>query len=45
MVLYTILMHGYLLNPEIYNGRLVNVEVEVNSELTRGMTVGLVECN
>ena len=29
----------YLLNPEIYNGRLVNVEVEVNSELTRGMTV------
>ena len=29
----------YLLNPEIYSGRLVNVEVEVNSELTRGMTV------
>ena len=29
----------YLLNPAIYNGRLVNVEVEVNSELTRGMTV------
>ena len=29
----------YLLNPEIYNGKLVNVEIEVNSELTRGMTV------
>ncbi len=29
----------YLLNPEIYNGRLVNVEIEVDSELTRGMTV------
>ena len=27
------------INPEIYNGRLVNVEVEVNSDLTRGMTV------
>jgi len=29
----------YLLNPEIYDGKLVNVEIEVNSELTRGMTV------
>ena len=29
----------YLLHPEIYNGKLVNVEIEVNSELTRGMTV------
>ena len=29
----------YLLNPEIYHGKLVNVEIEVNSELTRGMTV------
>ena len=29
----------YLLNPEIYKGKLVNVEIEVNSELTRGMTV------
>ena len=29
----------YLLNPEIYGGKLVNVEIEVNSELTRGMTV------
>ena len=28
-----------MLNPEIYNGKLVNVEIEVNSELTRGMTV------
>jgi purine nucleosidase len=29
----------YLLNPTIYSGKLVNVEIEVNSELTRGMTV------
>jgi purine nucleosidase len=29
----------YLLNPEIYQGKLVNVEIEINSELTRGMTV------
>ncbi len=29
----------YLLNPEIYSGKLVNVEIEVESELTRGMTV------
>ena len=29
----------YLLDPEIYEGKLVNVEIEVNSELTRGMTV------
>ena len=29
----------FLLNPEIYHGKLVNVEIEVNSDLTRGMTV------
>ena len=29
----------YLLDPAIYSGKLVNVEIEVNSELTRGMTV------
>ena len=29
----------YLLNPEIYRGKLVNVEVEIKSDLTRGMTV------
>ena len=29
----------YLLNPEIYKGKIVNVEVEIQSELTRGMTV------
>ncbi len=29
----------YLLNPEIYKGKLVNVEVEIKSDLTRGMTV------
>lgn len=30
---------AYLLKPELYSGRLVNVEVEVTSELTMGMTV------
>ena len=28
-----------LLIPEFYKGRKVNVEVEINSDLTRGMTV------
>lgn len=30
---------AYLINPELFSGRNVNVEIEVNSELTRGMTV------
>ncbi len=30
---------GYLLRPDIFNGRHVNVEIETVSELTRGMTV------
>ncbi len=30
---------AYLLEPEIFNGRYVNVEIETQSELTRGMTV------
>jgi purine nucleosidase len=30
---------GYLLAPEMFSGRLVNVEIETVSELTRGMTV------
>ena len=30
---------AYLLRPEFYKGRKVNVEVEINSDLTRGMTV------
>lgn len=30
---------GYLLAPELFQGRHVNVEVEVDSALTRGMTV------
>ena len=30
---------AYLLNPELFGGRRVNVEVEVGSELTMGMTV------
>ena len=29
----------YLLDPEIYRGKIVNVEVEISSDLTRGMTV------
>ena len=29
----------YLLDPDIYSGKLVNVDIEVNSQLTRGMTV------
>jgi purine nucleosidase len=30
---------AYLLKPELFHGRLCNVEVETGSELTRGMTV------
>ncbi|WP_196258008.1 nucleoside hydrolase [Pelagibacterium limicola] len=30
---------AYLLAPEIFSGRKCNVEIETNSELTRGMTV------
>lgn len=30
---------AYLLKPEIYSGRHINVEVETSSELTMGMTV------
>tara|TARA_Y100001970_G_scaffold187521_1_gene228139 strand:- start:350 stop:1294 length:945 start_codon:yes stop_codon:yes gene_type:complete len=30
---------AYLINEEIFNGKLVNVKVEENSELTRGKTV------
>lgn len=30
---------AYLLKPELFKGRLVNIEIECSSELTRGMTV------
>ena len=30
---------AYLLKPELFTGRFINVEIEVNSPLTRGMTV------
>ena len=30
---------AFLLQPELYRGRLINVEIETQSELTRGMTV------
>lgn len=30
---------AYLLEPNIFDGRLINVEIEVASELTRGMSV------
>ena len=30
---------AYLLRPEIFSGRHINVEIETGSELTRGMTV------
>ena len=30
---------AYLLRPELFTGRFINVEVETGSELTRGMTV------
>ena len=29
----------YLLRPEFYEGKYVNVEIELGSDLTRGMTV------
>tara|TARA_A100001037_G_scaffold86861_1_gene78823 strand:- start:762 stop:1697 length:936 start_codon:yes stop_codon:yes gene_type:complete len=29
----------YLLNPDLYKGKLINVQVEIESELTMGMTV------
>ena len=30
---------AFLLKPEMFQGRFVNVEIETQSELTRGMTV------
>lgn len=30
---------AYLLRPDLYSGRHINVEIEVESDLTRGMTV------
>ena len=30
---------AYLINEDIFNGKLVNVKVEENSDLTRGKTV------
>ncbi len=30
---------AYLIRPELFTGRLINVEVEIGSELTMGMTV------
>jgi purine nucleosidase len=30
---------AYLLRPELFTGRRINVEIETGSELTRGMTV------
>lgn len=30
---------AYLIRPELYGGRMCNVEIETESELTRGMTV------
>jgi purine nucleosidase len=30
---------AYLLKPELFSGRLINVTVEISSELTMGMTV------
>ena len=30
---------AYLLKPELFKGRDVNVEIEIHSELTMGMTV------
>ena len=32
-------MIAYLIQPEMFSGRFVNVEVETVSDLTRGMTV------
>jgi len=30
---------AYLINPELFSGRHINVEIETNSDLTLGMTV------
>ena len=30
---------AYLIKPELFSGRFINVEIETNSELTLGMTV------
>ncbi|HEY0276465.1 MAG TPA: nucleoside hydrolase, partial [Paenirhodobacter sp.] len=30
---------AWILRPELYQGRFCNVEIETDSELTRGMTV------
>ena len=30
---------AYLINPDLFSGRHINVEIETNSELTLGMTV------
>ena len=30
---------AYLIKPEVFSGRLINVEIELGSDLTRGMTV------
>jgi purine nucleosidase len=30
---------AYLLQPDLFSGRQINVEIETQSELTRGMTV------
>jgi purine nucleosidase len=30
---------AYLINPDMFKGRFINVEIETTSELTRGMTV------
>ncbi|MEC9103704.1 MAG: nucleoside hydrolase, partial [Pseudomonadota bacterium] len=30
---------AYLIRPELFSGRHINVEIEVKSDLTRGMTV------
>jgi len=30
---------AYLLRPDLFSGRLINVEIETQSELTMGMTV------
>ena len=32
-------MTAYLIKPELFSGRYINVEIETRSELTRGMTV------
>ena len=30
---------AYLIKPELFSGRFINVEIETRSDLTRGMTV------